>query len=212
MARSSAQRRPLWLIANHENGRLGVLTLDPGSERETMPVFSFEEEAEAFLQLGAPGTEWRARKTTGGELISLLYGPCAGAKKATLDPLPGVNAEMVFDLVGRGRYKFLRTFADDSAVLRERPLAEASASPEPSRRGGEAREPMEHWGIAQHELAAGRTEARNEEVKPVSDYATHGYDLSEGSLHSQNGHHRTFETSKEAGEELSSDHEPGDRR
>src|SRR5918998_2650246 len=123
MARSSAQRRPLWLIANHENGRLGVLTLDPGSDRETMPVFSFEEEAEAFLQLGAPGTEWRARKTTGGELISLLYGPCAGAKKVTLDPLPGVNGEMVFDLVGRGRYKFLRTFADDSAVLRERPLA-----------------------------------------------------------------------------------------
>lgn len=42
-------RRLLWLIANHANGRLGVLTLGPGSESEVLPIFSFEEEAEAFL-------------------------------------------------------------------------------------------------------------------------------------------------------------------
>ncbi len=57
MAKSRAGRRPLWLIANHHNGRLGVFTLEPGSEREALPIFSFEEEAEAFLLLGTPGAE-----------------------------------------------------------------------------------------------------------------------------------------------------------
>jgi len=55
MARSRAQSRPLWLIADHHNGRLGVFTLEPGSEREALPIFSFEEEAEAFLLLETPG-------------------------------------------------------------------------------------------------------------------------------------------------------------
>ncbi len=110
MAKSRVGRRPLWLIANHHNGRLGVFTLEPGSEREALPIFSFEEEAEAFLMLGTPGAEWRARRTTAGELTSLLYGPCANVKRATLDPLPVVSGDMVFDLVGPGREDFLRNF------------------------------------------------------------------------------------------------------
>ncbi len=114
MARSRAQSRPLWLIADHHNGRLGVFTLEPGSEREALPIFSFEEEAEAFLTLGMPGAEWWARRTTAGELISLLYGPCANVKRATLDPLPVVGGEMVFDLVGPGREDFLKNFVGGS--------------------------------------------------------------------------------------------------
>ena len=179
MARSRAQRRPLWLIANHENGHLGVLILDPGTDGEALPVFSFEEEAETFLRLGASGTEWRARKTTGGELLLLLYGPCAGVKKVTLDPLPVVAGETVFDLVGSGREDFLRTFTNDFVISTEKPLVETSESPElAGLDGGEAREPMENVGVAQHELAGGRAEAQNEEDKSVSDYATHGSDPS----------------------------------
>ncbi len=110
MAESRAGRRSLWLIANHHDGRLDVLTLEPGSEREALPIFSFEEEAEAFLLLETPGVEWRARRTTAGELTSLFYGPCASVKRAMLDPLPVVSGEVVFDLVGPGREDFLRNF------------------------------------------------------------------------------------------------------
>jgi hypothetical protein len=111
MARSRAPRRPLWLIANHENARMGVFTLGSDDDKETLPVFSFEEEAEAFLRLGEMGTGWRARESTGGELFSLLHGPCAGVNRVSLDPLPVVDSAMIFDLVGSGREDFLRGFA-----------------------------------------------------------------------------------------------------
>lgn len=127
MARSRAPRRPLWLIANHENGRMGVFTLRADDySREVLPVFSFEEEAEAFLWLGAPETGWRARETTAGELISLLYGTCAGVKQVALDPLPVVYGEMVFDLVGSGREDFLRDFVGTRPSSNRKPRAEVT--------------------------------------------------------------------------------------
>ncbi len=33
-------RRPLWLIAKHENGRTAVFTIHPDSDRETLPIFT----------------------------------------------------------------------------------------------------------------------------------------------------------------------------
>ncbi len=89
---------------------MSVFTLRFGGNGEILPVFSFEEEAEAFLMLGETGMDWQARETTVGELISLLYGPCAGVKRVALDPLPVVGGEMVFDLAGWGRRDFLRGF------------------------------------------------------------------------------------------------------
>lgn len=202
MAESRAQRRPLWLITNHENGRMGVFTLDPDSNRETLPVFSFEEEAETFLRLGAPGTQWRARKTTGGELISILYGPCAGVKKVTLDPLPGVDGGMFSDLVSLGRDKFLRTFAGGSAVLRERPLVETTASPEPSRNGSEGRTENEtDW----YEPVSVRAGVQNKEHEPVPASSTRDSASPEDSQHSPNGHHRPSGVPDEAEKELRSE-------
>ncbi len=69
-----------WLIVKHENGRIKLLTVDSDGE-ESLPVFSFDEEAETFLSLRAPGTGWRIRETTAGELISLLYGLCSSLRK-----------------------------------------------------------------------------------------------------------------------------------
>ena len=43
---------------------MGVLTLDPGSDEEILPVFSFEEEAETFLRLGAAETDDADVRTT----------------------------------------------------------------------------------------------------------------------------------------------------
>jgi hypothetical protein len=109
MAGIRAPRRPLWLITNHDDARMGVLTLGPGSDEEILPVFSFEEEAETFLRLGTAETGWRARRAAAGEFISLLYGACAEVKKVALDPLPVANGEIVFDLLCWGREDFLRS-------------------------------------------------------------------------------------------------------
>ncbi len=105
-------RRLLWSIADHHDGRLDVLTLEAGSEREALPIFSFEEEAEAFLLLGTPGAEWRARRTTAGELTSLFYGSCANVKRAMLDPLPMVDGTVFFELLAPSREAFFRNFVD----------------------------------------------------------------------------------------------------
>ena len=84
-------RRPLWLITTYRNNRIDPLTIDPGGAGESLAVFSYKEEAEAFLRLWKEDVEergWRSRQTTVGELISLLLGPCAQVKRVSLDPLP----------------------------------------------------------------------------------------------------------------------------
>lgn len=60
MLRSSSTREPLWLTAEHPDGRTQVLLIDPGGSGETLPVFSFEEEADLVFS----GSERRGE--TGG--------------------------------------------------------------------------------------------------------------------------------------------------
>jgi hypothetical protein len=113
VTRSRASRRPLWLIAKHDDGRMEVLTLGPdgNDEEEALSVFSYEEEDEAFLRLQERGKGCRARETTVGELVSLLYGHCKSIEKVALDPLPvAVDSRVVVDLTGPGRDSFLRNF------------------------------------------------------------------------------------------------------
>ncbi len=113
MTRSRASRRPLWLIAKRDDGRMDVLTLGPeeNGEEEALPVFSYEEEAEAFLRLQEPGKGWWARESTVEEFVSLLYGHCKSIEKVTLDPLPvAIDSRVVVDLTGPGRENFLRNF------------------------------------------------------------------------------------------------------
>lgn len=46
-----------------------------------------------FVRLGILGYDWRASESSTRELVSVLYGPCAGVREVDLDPLP----EMVAD-------------------------------------------------------------------------------------------------------------------
>ncbi len=109
-----AGRRPLWLISKHDNGRIEVFTIHTDSGSETLPIFSHEEEAETFLWLGSPGAGWRARETTAGELVSLLYGPCAGVVKVALDPLPLFgDKEAMCGLVSLLREDFVRNLVNE---------------------------------------------------------------------------------------------------
>ena len=100
-----------WLIARHDNAQLELLTIDAGGEK-ALPVFSFEEEAEAFLSLSALGTYWWIRETTPGELVSVLYGPCASVEWVALDPLPGVGGEAIVGLVSLSRERFCKNVKD----------------------------------------------------------------------------------------------------
>jgi hypothetical protein len=88
-----------------------VLTTNLARGGEALPVFSFEEEANMFLRLGALGDDWRARETAGGELVSVLCGPCAGVDRVVLDPvpLPGSLVEGLKGLLSTGREAFMRS-------------------------------------------------------------------------------------------------------
>ena len=114
MKRSRAARQPLWLIVKHNNCHMSVLTIHCGSDREILPVFSFEEEAEMFLRFGVPEACWQVRQTTAGELISVLYRSCMSVKKVTLDPLPIVDEEMIMDLVSLSRARFLQSLMGEN--------------------------------------------------------------------------------------------------
>ena len=128
MAKSRAPRRPLWLIANQENGRMGVFTLCHGDEGKVLPIFSFEEEAEIFLRLGKTETGWRGREATSRELILLLDGLCADVNRVALDPLPAVDGETAFDLAGWSRRDFLRDFIGATSALCHKRRREATVT------------------------------------------------------------------------------------
>src|ERR671921_1954784 len=108
----SAPRRkpgppPYWLVAKSENSWIEVLTLDRDGE-EILPVFSHEEEAVVFLRLlRGVGEDWRLKESRSGELIWLLYGPCAGVEEVALDPLPEMVAERTVGLVSLDRSCFI---------------------------------------------------------------------------------------------------------
>ena len=101
-------RRRMWMICNRSNGRMEVLTtsIEGG---DALPVFGFEEEAEMYLSLREPGPGWTVRETTGGELISVLYGPCARVDWIALDPPPEACRRMHALFRGLDRKAFLRT-------------------------------------------------------------------------------------------------------
>lgn len=95
-----------WLIVQDQSDRVEVLTIECGGE-QALPLFSFAEEAELFLGLGGVGDGWWVRESGAGEIVSVLYGLCAGAKSVLFDPLPEMVAEEAVGLVRLSRERFL---------------------------------------------------------------------------------------------------------
>jgi len=90
----------------NEHGRIEVLTLDG---KKTLAVFSSEDEAEMFLRLEGVADGWQVSESRGGELVSMLYGLCAGVKDVALDPLPEMVADdRTVGLVSLDRKRFIR--------------------------------------------------------------------------------------------------------
>ncbi len=108
-----------WLITKNENGRIEVLTTNLAEGEQALPVFGHEEEAEMFLSLGGAGDGWRVRKSTAGELVSVLHGPCARVGCVALDPVPMKLEEKTVGLVSLSRERFV-----DLVLSRTRPLAQ----------------------------------------------------------------------------------------
>jgi hypothetical protein len=105
--RSRTQR--YWVIAKDGLGQPDLLTVDLDGAGEALPVFSFEEEAEMFLWLQTTEDGREVRETTPGQLVSILYGPCADVGRVMLDPLPEIGVHMQINLVGMDRRDFVES-------------------------------------------------------------------------------------------------------
>jgi hypothetical protein len=112
---SALLRRPLWIITSCQNDQMELLTIDPDVEGSFLAVFSFEEEAQAFLHLSVDGEkkEWQSRQTEAGELVSVLLGPCTDVKQVAFDPLPLPLGRAMLSLVSVNRDTFLQYLSED---------------------------------------------------------------------------------------------------
>jgi hypothetical protein len=119
VSKNKAAQRSFWLIATRSRGRMEVLTIDAGGET-VLPVFSFQEEGEAFLSLEAVGADWWPRETTTGELVSLLLGLCARVDTVALDPLPRLGEREIIELVSTGRRHFVHHLLGEVTAHSER--------------------------------------------------------------------------------------------
>ena len=110
MLKAKLARRPLWLITKDITSRMDMFTTHLCDDRKALVVFSFEEEAQMFLdfRLATSGGGCRVRQTSVGELVSVLYGPCSDTRKVVLDPVPEAGREELVELLGMHRDDFLR--------------------------------------------------------------------------------------------------------
>jgi hypothetical protein len=76
------------VIVRHKTCGLELLRISLESGEEVLPVFSSAEAAGRFLLSGALGESWCVRECSAGEMVSLLFGPCANVERVLLNPLP----------------------------------------------------------------------------------------------------------------------------
>ncbi len=109
-------RRPLWIITSCENNRMDALTLSPDPDGGFLAIFSYEEEAEAFLCLLGDDEKkkgWHSEQTTAEGLVSVLLGPCANVKGVALDPLPLELSREMLPMVSMSRDLFLQYLLEE---------------------------------------------------------------------------------------------------
>ena len=108
----------LWLVSRpHPSGLQAPWLVDGG---RGLPVFSFGEEAEAFLRSRRSlSGGWTVREAGPEELLAVLLGPaCAVTKRVLLDPIPGVADRVSSCLVGIGRERFVGRLLEQFLTVR----------------------------------------------------------------------------------------------
>jgi hypothetical protein len=107
--RGSRPCRAFWVAFAGEGWLTCPLTLRLGNGKQALALFSHEEEAEVFLRSSeSAGRDWRARETSVGEVVLLLYGPYCGATGVVIDPLPEMLTDGFLGLVSLERRRFVR--------------------------------------------------------------------------------------------------------
>jgi hypothetical protein len=83
------RRRPktFWLIVQDDTDQPMIFELETGSRVKSLPIFSFEEEAQLFLRLGGLERRWRASETD----ATTLAETCSGTEYVVLDPFPEIG-------------------------------------------------------------------------------------------------------------------------
>ena len=122
---SALARGPLWIITCYRNNRMEVLTVDPDGDGGYLPVFSFEEEADAFLHLSEndrEGRSWRCRQATAEELVSVLLAPCADVRQVTIDPLPLSLGRAMLPYISVARERFVEDLMGSREELAGEPV------------------------------------------------------------------------------------------
>jgi hypothetical protein len=95
---------------------MDLYTIYPDLDGGFLAVFSFEEEAEAFLWLLGDEEKqqgWHSEQTTAGGLVSVLLGPYADMKRVALDPLPLPVGRAMLPLVSINRDPFLQYLLEE---------------------------------------------------------------------------------------------------
>jgi hypothetical protein len=118
MLKTKGSDRWHWLITKHDISRMEVFTTHLWGDDKALVAFSFKAEAEMFLHLhlAASTDEWRVRRTSAGELVSVLYGGCSATTKVVLDPLPEIGKEKLAGPLGVHRNDFLKFLLGEERI------------------------------------------------------------------------------------------------
>ena len=110
-ARRTSTVRTFWIVL--EGSAWGLpLTVSLSDGTEAMALFSGEEEARMFCHFCEEGASTNIRRTTTGEVLSLLYCPRCAAKHVALDPFfPEILGERLLGLLTLSRADFALRFA-----------------------------------------------------------------------------------------------------
>ena len=111
-----------WLVVKLGSALTEVLTIELVDGERVLPVFSHREEALPFLRFGRRRDVWQARETTAGELVSVLYGPCASIRRVALDPSPGPDVETTIGLASVDRREFVGLVMGERVDIVPRPV------------------------------------------------------------------------------------------
>ena len=101
------KRTSYWLLVKNRGTGIEVRTTGLSGGWQTLPVFSFREEAEVFLCLSGSQEGWRVRETTPGELLSMLHTLLRGVRCVTLDPIPTNSSLNTSRLLTVSRKEFM---------------------------------------------------------------------------------------------------------
>ena len=105
-AQAQAPCSRYWLILDRESDVAAVLTIALPDGEGVLPIFSSEEEAGPFIRLGPSGREWQAEEAAPEDVLCVLFGPRGGVERVALDAVPGLEADVLVELISLDRERF----------------------------------------------------------------------------------------------------------